>query len=127
MAAGQALLFAIYMLSLSVILAGALAAMWGAQTRTRSLSRDGLIAFYLAQAGIERAKIEGSSGANLWRSDLDISGDKYTFQYSYEISGNTFTATGQVLDLNNVVLGERKIQVNISSGAVIDYTWHEAI
>ena len=32
--------------------------MWRAEIQTRSLEKDGLRAFYLAQAAIERAKIE---------------------------------------------------------------------
>ena len=40
------------------ILAGGLAVMWQADIRISSLEKDSLTAFYLAQAGIERAKIE---------------------------------------------------------------------
>ena len=55
---GQALLFVFFLLLMVGILAGALAVVCEAEIKTRSLERDGLIAFYLAQAGIEGAKIE---------------------------------------------------------------------
>ncbi|MFH1339346.1 MAG: hypothetical protein ABIH40_05845 [Candidatus Omnitrophota bacterium] len=55
---GQALLLVFLLLLIVGILVSALASMWQAEIRVRSLEKEGLGAFYLAQAGIERAKIE---------------------------------------------------------------------
>jgi hypothetical protein len=55
---GQALFFVFLLLLIVGILSGALASMWQAEIKIRSLDKEGLIAFYLAQAGTERAKIE---------------------------------------------------------------------
>jgi len=55
---GQALLFVFFLLLIVGILMGALAVMWEAEIQTRSETRDSLLAFYIAQAGIERAKVE---------------------------------------------------------------------
>jgi len=55
---GQALLFVFFLLLIVGILGGALANMWQAEINTRFSEKEGLIAFYLTQAGIERAKIE---------------------------------------------------------------------
>jgi len=55
---GQALIFVFFLLLLVGIIVGALAVMWQAEIQARSENRDSLIAFYIAQAGIERAKIE---------------------------------------------------------------------
>lgn len=50
--------FALFILAVFGALSAGLAVMWESEMRTRASGRDGLIAFYLAQAGIERAKIE---------------------------------------------------------------------
>ena len=55
---GQALIFVFFLLLLVGIIVGALGVMWQAEIQARSESKDSLIAFYIAQAGIERAKIE---------------------------------------------------------------------
>ena len=55
---GQALLFVFFLLLIVGILTGALAVMWQAEIQARSESKDSLIAFYIAQTGIERVKIE---------------------------------------------------------------------
>ena len=54
----QTLLLVLFLLVLAGVLVAGLAGMWQAEISMRSLERDGLIAFYLAQAGIERAKVE---------------------------------------------------------------------
>jgi hypothetical protein len=54
---GQALLLVLFMFIIVSILTGALAGMWTAEIKTRSLERDSLAAFYLAQAGIENGKL----------------------------------------------------------------------
>jgi len=53
---GQALLLIFFIFIIISILTGALAAMWTAEVKARSLERNGLAAFYIAQAGLELAK-----------------------------------------------------------------------
>lgn len=53
---GQALLLVFFIFIIVSILTGALAGMWIAEIKTRSLERDSLGAFYLAQAGIAYAR-----------------------------------------------------------------------
>lgn len=64
---GQVLIFIFFFLLTLGVLAGSLAVMWQSQVRTLSSEKEGLIALYLAQAGIERAKIEvlSTNGMNL--------------------------------------------------------------
>lgn len=55
---GQALFFVFILLLIVGILGGTLGAMWKSEIRMRMLENEGMIVFYFAQAGIERAKIE---------------------------------------------------------------------
>jgi Tfp pilus assembly protein PilX len=80
---GQALLFVFFLLLIVGILAGALANMWEAEIKTRASGRDSLIAFYLAQAGVERAKIE------LAYDETWTGGGPYSF------GGGTYTVSVQ--------------------------------
>lgn len=103
--------------------------MWESGVQISSSQELGSQALYLAQAGIERAKIEVFYG--YWptgseytttinnQSDLDISGDNYQFRYDMEIttpdSGNTRTirATGRILDLANNEIVRRRIEIAV--------------
>lgn len=106
---GQALLLVFLLLLIVGIMIGALASMWQAEIKIRSSEREGLIAFYLAQAGVERAKIElvSANGMSLTGAgrcpdvgsappcpastdpqgypDLDIAGDNYTSYYYFQV------------------------------------------
>lgn len=114
----QALIFAIFLLIIVGILATALLHMWESEVQIPSLQKYSLQAFYLAQAGIERAKIDilnnvnlaGGTGPNSYNSgglyDLDpdypafvadpinnhLYDDGYVFRYEYtitDLSGGT--------------------------------------
>ncbi|MGE5308829.1 MAG: hypothetical protein ACM3OC_07085 [Deltaproteobacteria bacterium] len=62
---GQVLLYVLILLLLSAALGGALSAMWNVEIVKRSAQRDGVLAYYLAQAGIEKAKNQlGASDFN---------------------------------------------------------------
>ena len=54
----QTLLLVMFLLILAGALVAGLTRMWLAEIKMRSLGRDGLLAFYLAEAGIERSKAE---------------------------------------------------------------------
>jgi len=127
---GQVLIFVFFLLLIIGILAGSLAVMWQSQIKTFSSEKEGLIAFYLAQAGIERGKIEvlyGYWSAGTYninnQNNLDLAGDNYQFFYDIVIvnpmpggGGTTrrLTATGRVLDLANNEIARRQIQVDVS-------------
>lgn len=124
---GQALFFALFLLAIFGALSGTLAVMWETQTRVRALDRDGSFALYLAQAGIEQAKIMVLSG--YWttgtynitdQNDLDIAGDNYQFLYDVRITNGggatrTLRGTGRVLDLAGNELAHREVQM-VASG-----------
>lgn len=123
--------FALFILAVFGALSAGLAVMWESEIRTRASDRDGLIAFYLAQAGMERAKREilnavGFPGnAPGWYADLDVAGDNYSFNFNCSaiIPGGfpnrrTITARGEVLDAAGNMLAHREIEATLDG--VID-------
>lgn len=119
---GQALLFVFFLLIILGILGGALLNMWQAEIKTRSAERDGMMAFYLAQAGIEEAKIwaRNNPGANLTSGWITLGGGRYR----YIVFGATrrLSSIGQALDVSGNVIAERQIAVQVEVG----YTEQEA-
>lgn len=134
MGRGQALIFVFFLLVIVGILAGALANMWQAEIQTRTAERDGLIAFYLAQAGIERAKIEARNGvitAPNWSSAQTLGDGRYYF-YIENIGANQrlLRSIGQRLDSSGNVIAERRIEVRVQGiGAPpesqVSWSWQE--
>lgn len=130
----QALLFALFLLTLSGILAGALAMLWGNEISIRSLNRESLAALYLAQAGIERAKIEARNGvitAPDWSSEQPLGGGRYYF-YIENIGANQrlLRSIGQRLSSSGNVIAERRIEVGVQGiGAPpesqVSWSWRE--
>lgn len=122
---GQAMFFALFIVAVFGTLSAGLAVMWESEIRTRSSDRDSLTAFYLAQAGIERAKILVLSG--YWtpgnynivnQNSLDVAGDNYQFLYDITIANSggtsrTLIGTGKVLDLSGNELAHREIQMTV--------------
>lgn len=131
---GQALIFVFFLLLIVGILAGALANMWQVEIKVRSLEKDGLIAFYLAQAGIERAKIEARLGvitAPNWSSPQSLVGGRY-YYYIEDVGGNQriLRSIGQRLDNSGNVIAERRIEVRVQGiGAPpesqVSWSWQE--
>lgn len=127
---GQAMFFALFILAVFGALSAGLAVMWESEMRTRASDRDGLTAFYLAQAGIERAKRAALSccwAAGTYnttgQSGLDVAGDNYQFLYDMSITNGggttrTLIGTGRVLDLAGNELAHREIQM--SAGGISD-------
>jgi type II secretory pathway pseudopilin PulG len=127
---GQVFIFVFLLMMIVGILAAGVAITWQAKTQVQALQRQSLIAFYLAQAGIERGKIEvlyGYWSAGTYninnQNDLDLAGDNYQFFYDIVIvnpmpggGGTTrrLTATGRVLDLAGNEIACRQIQVDVS-------------
>ena len=115
------------------ILAWGLTGMLESEIRILPLQEHSLISFYLAQAGVEQAKIEvlygywsagtsqgpGTAADNYWSQNLDIAGDNYLYEYRYTIvtpAGSTrnITGEGRVLDINSNVLAQRQIMVTVT-------------
>jgi type II secretory pathway pseudopilin PulG len=132
---GQVLLFIILVLGVIGILAGSLAVMWQSEVRSRSLARQRMIAFYLAEAGLERAKIEvlrnvdtktcpGGTGCpasafpGYRELDPDLT-DNFTHYYYFEILAGSnaqqriLVGRGEITDANGVVLSSKSVQVEV--------------
>ena len=113
----QALLFALFLLTLAGTLAGALAMLWTNEISIRSLDRESLSAFYLAQAGIEMAKIEARNGlttAPAWSSERPLAGGRYYF-YIEDTGANQrlLRSIGQRLSSSGNLIAERRIEVEV--------------
>ncbi|MCG2711381.1 MAG: hypothetical protein L6416_03545 [Candidatus Omnitrophica bacterium] len=118
---GQALLFAFLLLMLLGILTAAVASLWQSEIKIRDEDKLATFAFYLAQAGVERAKIEviynvALSGSYGWYNDLDIAGDNYIFRYNFSAAiisptERALVGTGEVLDLSGNILAHKEISV----------------
>lgn len=83
---GQALLLVFLLSSIVGILAGALGIMWRSEFRIRSFEEDSLAAFYLAETGVERAKVRL---ANNWDDLSDISGNLGREDFQVNIQNTT--------------------------------------
>lgn len=157
----QALLFVLFLFLITGALLGALTVMWNAAARISGYNFYGDIAFYLAQAGVERAKVEvldnywtacnewlPGPGSNDWYTDMDVSGDNYTYEYNFHIinsSGHSsdlrhLTGQGRVRDAGGSVIAFRELGATVEdivdtpprdgfdddlSGEVKAYSWRE--
>ena len=85
----QALILAIFIMFIGSVISVGLMHMWEPTMMANSLQKQNLIAFYLAQAGVERAKVEILKNVDFLGSsfpDLDIAGDNYNFYYECSVS-----------------------------------------
>lgn len=111
------LLFVFFVFLLVTILAGVLATMWETETQIRGQVRDGLISFYLAQAGIERAKIwvRHNPGVTSYTSSwFSLGGGRYRFIVSGagpNPNRRWLQGIGQVRDSTNRVIAEKRVTV----------------
>ena len=111
------------------ILGRVLADMWGVEVNARSADKFSLIAFYLAQAGIERGKVEIVYDVTLsgpqpdsinWFLGLDKPGDNYTFQYKYFVNSGSnsderiLRGVGEVVGANGNLVAHREITITVS-------------
>jgi Tfp pilus assembly protein PilX len=124
---GQALFFVLFLLAIFGALSGTLAVMWETQNRVRALDRDGSFALYLAQAGIEQAKIwarnnPGSPTTSVW---INLGGGRYNFS----VSGLTrdLSSAGQVQDGSGNTIAERQLSAQANAGyiALSAWSWRE--
>ena len=133
---GQVLLFVLFTMLLLGILSAGLSAVWQTSIDTYTLERDNLKVFYLAQAAVERAKIDilndvttglrpGPAITN-WYSDLDDGTDNFTYQYRYSLdllpagtertqrpNRRVITGIGELLDGNSNMIAHKEIMCYI--------------
>jgi hypothetical protein len=114
---GQALIFVLMLLLTVGIFLGYLSSMWEVETQVRALERNGMIALYMAQAGIERAKITARYGL----VPLPYSSPAQTLntgRYSFSIQDlggdqRLLQAIGQKLDVSGNVLAEKQLEIRV--------------
>lgn len=75
---GQLLIFVLMLLSISAILAFSLANGWQSEISARGLTKDNLRAFYIAQAGLEYAKVRFAYNETLVNFSGNFSNGNYT-------------------------------------------------
>jgi len=118
----QTFLLVCLLLLIASILATALAKMWESTIQINASERDGIIAFYLAQAGLERAKIAVIYNPN--RKDLigwqpgsppkggyNLDTDRFQYNFSWNDHEKKITAQGWVLDSNDNILAQKELSV----------------
>ena len=116
----QAMIFILFVTAVFAILGSGLASMWESELRTRSSDRDGLIALYLAQAGIEEAKIwirNNPGGLFPFNSPWQNFGSGrygYTVNTLGGVNRNIISA-GQTLDAAANPIAERQISLQITN------------
>ncbi len=116
---GQALILAILVLVVGAILSSTLGTVWQMDLQADSTERDGLLAFYLSQGGVEHAKAYLSAippnppipvngiYTSLWTT---LGAGRYRFTITHPPGpAYTITSTGRTLVAGNVV-AERRIQ-----------------
>lgn len=120
----QALVFILLILAVFGALAGGIAVMWESEIRARTSERDGLTAFYLAQAGMEHARAWAVWNSSSWIvSDwFPLAGGRYRFT-AIPLS-SVFSSVGQVLALDGSgnILAERRLSFMTFSSP---YGWNE--
>ncbi|OQX54092.1 MAG: hypothetical protein B5M48_01670 [Candidatus Omnitrophica bacterium 4484_213] len=112
-------IFVFFLLLLTVILGGALAVMWTAESKARRIQRESLRAFYLAQAGIERAKIwaRHNPGGPFPHNSGWIALGQGQYRFIVEDLGGLnrrLESHGQTLDVSHTSIAERQIAVEIT-------------
>ena len=128
----QAMFFVLFIMAVLGALSGGLAVMLESEIRTRASDSDGIIALYLAQAGIERAKTwaQNNPGSNyppgpiVW---FNLGGGRYTFTVVAGLPLSAISSVGQVRDASLNILAERQLNASINAAgtAQIPWTWRE--
>lgn len=118
---GQVILLVMFLLALSGTLIGGLSIMWRNEINIRSLEKNNLLAFYIAQAGIERAKIELKSNWD-WSGVSDISLGAGT----YNIRVSTINPRRRnIVSSSQVKECLSEITVNIERSPTMPYTYSQ--
>lgn len=122
----QVMVFVLFITGVISVISGALTIMWESEMKTRSSEREGLTAFYLAQAAVERGKIlvlYNYWGAGIYNvlnnNELDNPADAYQFFYDIIITNSGGTSRiiqgiGRVLNSAGIEIAHREIQVTVT-------------
>ena len=105
------------------LITAALTVMWRSEIQTRTAERDGLLAFYLAQAGLEHAKAQLAT-AEGWQGDITMALGEGTYRI-FQIQGvpcgggpyqtcRAITANGKVRDAALQIVAARRITARVS-------------
>lgn len=114
---GQILILVLFFFGVAVVIAVVLAAMWHAEIQMRSLEKNSLSAFYLAQAGIEEAKacVENSPSCSSLVGTKSLGAGRYNFNIAVSGTSRNLTATGEVLDNAGNIVASKRIEVWINN------------
>ena len=126
---GQILLLVFFLLLIATVLATGLSVIWESSAQVTALERNGILAFYLAQAGIEYGEmwVKYNAGTTTL-SNISLGQGRYSFTVT-NAGGNirTIQATGEVLDAAGTVIAQKQIRVDVdrSVPSQQDNTWQE--
>lgn len=128
----QTLLLVVFLLFFIGALVLSINILWQSESNVSSARQAYLTALYLAQAGMERAKIEILRGcwsggdcwvpgpaSTDWETNISSGNPNYTWRFQAKIESNcgnscrNLTAIGEVLDANSSVIAQRKIYCQI--------------
>lgn len=117
----QVLLLVLFLLILSGTLVAGLGAMWRSEISMSSSEKDGLLAFYLAQSGIERAKAELRNNWD-WPGPATFSASLGEGDYDVMVSSpsadrRVIVSTGMVRE------AMREMSVSIDRSTTMPYTY----
>ena len=136
---GQVLLFIFFLLAVVGFLAGALSTIWEAKVKIGTLQKSSIGVFYLAQAGVERAKYElkdglGGSGwswAGIAQASKVSLGDGFYWvtivddpadaTYNYR----TVTGFGELGEFTKSISVQLRQNISTSVVSVVDGYWVE--
>jgi hypothetical protein len=118
----QVLLLVLFLLILSGMLVAGLGAMWRSEISMSSSGKDGLLAFYLAQSGIERAKAELR---NNWDWPLGTSSFSASLgEGDYDLTISRPSADRRVIVSTGMVReAMREVSVSIDRSTTMPYTY----
>ncbi len=133
---GQVLLFTFFLLAIVSVLVGVLSTVWEAKIKIGAVQKNKVAAFYLAQAGVERAKAELKNNWD-WTGITQASkvslGDGY---YWVELTSRddttpgvyrevTATGHGQLGDMNKTVSVRLRVDIGVPNSYSYD-SWVES-
>jgi len=120
----------LFLLALAGIVAGILANLWQLEIRIGNTAGAGMVAFYAAEAGLERGKACAEyPGSICGPQNSWINFDSPNRQYRFNVTGigggnRRIRSAGRFLDNSGKVLAQRQVTVDVdTSGAPSQYDW----
>jgi len=112
----QALIIATFLLALLAILVGGVSSIWQEDAMARRMGGEGLQAFYLAQAGAERAKMELNANVNwVGVGPVTYAGGNYTVTAAViACPGGGYNDCRQIDSTGRIGRAFRAIQVDVT-------------